>query len=288
MLKNLFIITFSNLLLFPVGVFQTVSGQTANESKNVYAAQEVRWIRNDLKVADVVAYVDAKEIKIIDTLGKADCEKNTGSGYCLYLITAQVKELFKGSIKKDKLEFYVSPDASFPKNKLIGEQVVFLVSKLDEKTKKESLHTIENSTRDIEIVETIRKILDPNTPVDENDEFNPYSMRSLKADFKKAYAVIFVIVRGFSKSENDISPQEFILNADTKEVFKGDFVNEEKIKYRDDLLYRPFREEDLGKQIVFLEKNEEDGKVYYTRINYTADKLEHNVLEKLRKIAGDK
>ncbi len=288
MLKNLFLISFSILLLVTLGEFQKVLGQTENESKNVYAAEERKWIRNDLRVADVVAYIDAKEIKIADALGNADCEKNTGSGYCLYLITADVKELFKGNIKKDKLEFYVSPDASFPKNKLLGEQVVFLVSGLNEKTKKESLHTIENSTRDIEVIETIRKILDPQRTVDELDEFDPYSMRSLKANFEKADAVIYVIVRGFSKNEESISPQEFVINADTKEVFKGDFVNEEKIKYLDDLLYRPFREADLGKQIVFLEKIEEDGKVFYIRINYTADKLEHNVLEKLRKIAGDK
>lgn len=288
MLKNLFVIIFSALLSFPFGNVQRVSSQTVDEPHNNENSEEIRWIRNDLKVADVAAYVEAKEIKTIDSLGKADCQKNTGGGYCLYLITADVKEIFKGDIKKDTLEFYVSPDASFPKKGLLGEQIVFLVRNRNEKTKKESLSTIENSTRDIEIIETLRKLIDPQSIIDENDEFNPYSLRSLRNDFKKADAVLFVDVKSFVKSLDDLSPQSFVLNAHIKGVFKGDFEVEEKIKYKDDLLYRPFREADLGRQIIFLEKNEEDGESFFTRIPYTADKIERGVLEKLRKISSEK
>ena len=204
-----------------------------------------------MKIADVVAYVNAKKIKSVDSVGEdADCENNTGTGYCLYLLTADIKEDFKGNVETDMLEFYISSDASYPKNRLLGEQIVFLVRGKNEK----DLGTIENSTRSVEKLEIIRKIKDSKTPVDENDEFNPYSSRSLKNDFKAADVVIYANVMKFSSVEDGLSPQGYILEADVKEVFKGGFKAKQKIEYRDDLLYRPFRKADLGEQIIYFRK----------------------------------
>lgn len=289
MRKILFVFIFSTLLISFAVNFENVSSQTQNQSQKEISGEEERWLRNDIKVADVVAYVDVKEIKLIDSLGEdADCENNTGSGYCLYLLTADAKEMFKGDADKKRIEFYVNPDASYPKKNLTGEKVVFLVWSGDEKNEKKSLNTIENSTRLTNVIKTIRKIKSQQMPIDETDEFNPYSLASLKKDFKSADMVLYANVESFSSGEDGLSPQEFVLEASIKDVFKGNFKSGQKIEYRDDLLYRPFRKEDLGERILFLEKNEDEGKIYFSRINYTADDVEYNVLEKLRKITDEK
>jgi hypothetical protein len=93
-------------------------------------------------------------------MGSGNCETNKGSGYCLYELTAEVKEVFKGKALGKTLKFYTSPDADYPKERLMGEQVVFLNKGEIAKTKTKEFVTLENSTRKIEfdIVKKLRKI----------------------------------------------------------------------------------------------------------------------------------
>jgi hypothetical protein len=78
------------------------------------------------------------------------------------------------------------------------------------------------------------------------------------------------------------------LQAEVIEVLKGSFKTGEKIEYLDDLSYRSFNQNDLGEQVIFLEKQEENGKVFYSRIKYTADFERNDILKKLRKITAKK
>jgi hypothetical protein len=119
-------------------------------------------LRADFKEVDVVAYVDIKERKLADYIGSGDCETDKGTGYCLYRLKAEVKEVYKGKITEKTIEFYTSPDMDYPKKHLLGERVVFLnwrEMEIGEK-KEKSLSAMENSTRWIEndVLKKMRKI----------------------------------------------------------------------------------------------------------------------------------
>ncbi len=279
-MKTLFATIFPIFLLLSFGYFQNVSSQTETEN---YADEEKKWLRNDLKSADVVTFVNVTGLNVADSIGSGNCETNVGGGYCLYLLKAEVKESFKGESETNSLEFYTSAETAYPKKNLLGQKIIFLVRGENGK-----LSSIENSSRGIEILETMRKIADLKSPVDETDESDPYSLKSITKDFETADAVIFADVKSYKENTNGIGSQEFVLQAETAEVLKGNFKIGEKIEYLDGLLYRSFNQEDLGKQIIFLEKQEEKGKVFYSRINYTADFERNGLLEKLRKIAAKK
>ena len=99
------------------------------------------------------------------------------------------------------------------------------------------------------------------------------------------------------------------MTAEVREVFKGNLKKGEIVRFREDLLYRPFREEDLVEQVVFLTiptdnrykrmKYDKDGKSYfelvelkekgviYVNEEYREGFIKHGILEKLRKIAKD-
>jgi hypothetical protein len=181
-MRTLFAVIFSFFLLLSFGHFQNVASQTETEN---YADEEKKWLRNDLKTADVVAFVNVTEFSISDSIGGGNCETNVGGGYCLYLLKAQIKESFKGKIETKSLEFYTSAETEYPKKNLLGEKIVFLVRGENDK-----LGSIENSSRGTEILETMRKIADLKTPVDDADETDPYSLKSLQNDFAVADAVI--------------------------------------------------------------------------------------------------
>jgi hypothetical protein len=153
MRKFLFAIAFFGLLFVAV-----VSGQTKNvEADSAFNSEQM--LRSDMKMSNIVAYVDVKKIKLVDSMGSGDCEKNTGSGYCLYELEADVKEVFKGKIKTKTVKFFISPDADYPKERLMGEQVVFLIWNKPEKGKTARLSTIENSTRKTDALAKMRKIV---------------------------------------------------------------------------------------------------------------------------------
>ncbi len=273
-------ILFAAVLFFLILPFQKVSSQTENNFD-----EEIMWLRSDLKVADVVVFVDVKIVKFADSTAAADCENNTGNGYCSYLLMVEVKEIFKGKIESRTLEFYIGAEATYPKRNFLGERIYFLVWSEEEKDKSKRLFSIENSTRPIDALKTMRKITNPLSPIDENNESEPYSLKAIEKEFETADAVIYANVTSFKPDkDNELGSFPFVLEAKIKEVFKGDLKAGQKFEYRDDLLYRPIRKEDLGEQILYLEKKEEDGKVFYKRISYTIGDIEHDILEKLRKI----
>lgn len=167
MRKILVAVIFSVLLFFAPVPFQNVSGQTEKTNQNKPTEDEngfygAEILESDYRQVDVVAYVNIKERKLVDSMGaeKDGCENDKGSGYCLYLLKAELKEIYKGKTTASEIEFYTSPDASYPKEKLMGERVVFLNRSTIKDKKKKQLHTLENSTRWIEhdILEKMRKI----------------------------------------------------------------------------------------------------------------------------------
>jgi hypothetical protein len=117
-------------------------------------------LKSDFTQVNTVAYVNVKALKIADSMGSGNCETNKGSGYCLYELTADVKEVFKGKIVGKILKFYTSPDADYPKERLMGEQVVFLNKNNIAVAKTKQFVTLENSTRKIEfdVIGKLRKI----------------------------------------------------------------------------------------------------------------------------------
>jgi len=148
---------------------------------------------------------------------------------------------------------------------------------------------MENSTRFIRhnVLEKMRNIINPNALIDEADEDDPYSLKFIAQNFQEADAVVYVDVKSFREIENAFL-DKFALKANVKEVFKGTFKAGASFEYRDDLLYRPMRAEDLGEQILYLKKNEENGKIYYERVDYTEGWIQYGILEKLRKIKREK
>lgn len=117
-------------------------------------------LKGDFSQVNAVVYVNVKTIKTVDSMGNGNCETNKGSGYCLYELTAEVKEVFKGKGVGRTLKFYTSPDADYPKEKLMGEQVVFLNKSEMAKVKDKQFVTLKNSSRKIEfdIIGKLRKI----------------------------------------------------------------------------------------------------------------------------------
>src|SRR5688572_10332696 len=115
MRKILFAVTFSMFLSFVI--FQNISSQSAIVLSNSKTDDEssyfsLKMLSSDLRVSNVVAYVNVKEVKYADRSDEdTDCENNTKGGYCAYLLIAEVKEVFKGKIESKPFEFYGSADA---------------------------------------------------------------------------------------------------------------------------------------------------------------------------------
>jgi hypothetical protein len=252
-----------------------------------------KWLRLDMRMVDVVAYINVTEVKYS---GRSDdrtnCKTGKGSGYCYYELTAEVKEVFKGKIDTETFEFSQSSDVGYPTKYFLGEQVVFLSWGEGDDKKKHLGEALENSTRRIKhnVLEKLRNILNPNSPIDENDETETYSLKYIEKNFQEADAVVYADVLSFEpdKSCDGFCAAPFILKAQIKEVFKGEIKAEQTFEYKDDLLHRPIREDDLGEQILYLEKKEENGKVFYEKVGYTEGWIQHDILEKLRKIAKEK
>lgn len=145
------------LSLFVLGLCQTTFSQTKKSDDSGF--YQATMLRSDFNQVEVVAYVNVKEITLVDSMGNGNCETNKGAGYCLYRLKADVKEVYKGKISAKEMEFYTSPDADYPKEKLMGERVVFL-NKGKNDADKERLSAMENSTRAIEydVLKKMRKI----------------------------------------------------------------------------------------------------------------------------------
>lgn len=152
--KILFAIVFALFLSF-VSI-QNISAQTVDDE--IFSAE---YLKSDYKQVDVVLHVDVKEYELVNSIGKGDCKDISGGGYCLYRLKAEVKEVFKGKIKRENFAFYTVLEASTGKKDfLLGAKLVFLEWSDDYPDKKRGLGTLENSTRKIEkgVLETMRKI----------------------------------------------------------------------------------------------------------------------------------
>lgn len=120
-----------------------------------YSQDETLMLENlevDFKEVNVVVHVDSKSFEVADDIG----------GYKLYRITAEVKEAFKGKLKRGQtFDFYVMADSDHPTKYLLGEHVVFLNYDNSEKLKiKNGLWQLENSTRPAskKVIATLRKL----------------------------------------------------------------------------------------------------------------------------------
>lgn len=149
-------------LVILLGVFfashQTILCQTKDEVPEFY---QMDFLRSDFKQVSAVVYVNVKSRELVDQIGQGGCEQNTGTGYCLYRLNAEVKEVFKGKVRKGDFQFYTTTDADYQnKDSLLGEKVVFLNWSDNYPDQKMSLGTLENSTRSIEynVLAKIRKI----------------------------------------------------------------------------------------------------------------------------------
>lgn len=150
--KISFLFLLSFCFIFP----SATSGQT--EIPEFYQAQ---MLKSDFEQVNAVAYVNVKSRKLVDQTSAGKCEQNSSGGSCLYLLTADVKKVYKGKISKKTLEFYTTTDSDYAdKDKLLGEKVVFLNRSKNYPNKKMSFGTMENSTRSNEfgVIETMKKI----------------------------------------------------------------------------------------------------------------------------------
>lgn len=267
---------------------QTIAAQTATADADDSGEEKI-WLRGDLRASDVVVYVNVKEKKLIDFIGNnPDCDNDTGAGYCRYLLKGDVREVFKGKEIGKTIEFYMTPDADYPKKYLLGEKIVFLVRSENKESKTNGLYAIENSSRPLIWLDAMRKISDPKSAIDEEDEFELYSLKGIRKQMKDADAVIYADVKSFQAAPEELSPSDSsLMKSEVVEVFKGDLKSGQEFEFIENLLYRPVRNDDLGKQIIFLEKREDGDKIFYERIRYTITNVEHDILEKLRKISKE-
>ncbi len=290
-----------------LSLFFASTGETSivfAENSEYYSTKS---LRNDYRIADVVAYVNVKEKILADHTNGADCDNNKGIGYCSYRLVAELLELYKGEVKSKVIEFYAGCDATYPKKNFLGEKVIFLILNESEEGKPGSLGSLENSSRTIQhdLLQKMRTIVTPTDLIDENDESHPYSNVSVRENFNEADVVVLADVVTFSKYTDEPGGEPFILTARVKEIFKGNLTNGQIIHYKDDLLYRPMRKSDLGLQVLYLRsvkpspeykeiEKRDNGKlvesvqqtnpkqISFERLNYTEGSLVYNILEKLR------
>jgi hypothetical protein len=132
-------------------------GNAFGQDNSFYQADVLKY---DFKQVNAVVYVEVTSRKLVDSIGTGDCENDSGSGYCMYELTATVKEVFKGKVIGKTLKFYTSPDADYPKKFLLGEKVVFLNKTDIAVSKTKEFFTLQNSTRQNKygIIGKLRKI----------------------------------------------------------------------------------------------------------------------------------
>ena len=160
MRKILFVLFTFAFLFLSSAALQNVAAQTADQMRNDEDGfYSEKFLKNDFRQVAAVIYVNVREGKLVDSTG-AECENDSSRNLCQYLLTADVKEVFKGRIKAKTIEFYTNPDAGYPKEKLLGEKVLFLNRGKDKTSKKMTYNAMENSTRSIEqnVLEKLRKI----------------------------------------------------------------------------------------------------------------------------------
>jgi hypothetical protein len=140
----------------------TNSLDTTTVSVDESSAYKLDQLESSFREAKFVLHVDVQSREFIDSVGDCDCERNTGTGYCLYRLKANMLEVFKGKINSKDIQFYTSTDADWKnKERLLGEQIIFLGDWNDNfPDKKIGLDTLENSTLSIkyDVIHKMRKI----------------------------------------------------------------------------------------------------------------------------------
>lgn len=317
MIRNIFF-GVSAILCFGFcgGLNSFASGQT-QKPQNVIADDSdqysMNWLRNDLRIADIVVYVDIKQKKLVDYTEGADCDNDRGTGYCAYRLTADVKEVFKGVLQIKQMEFIETSDAAYPKKYFMGERLVFLAWSEPDQGKTKELVALENSTRSVDhrVLEKMRVVVNPLSAIDENDLREPYSKPAIQKSFADAQEVAYVDVTSFRADRDDVMGRGSIMTAVVREVFRGGSLKVgQTINYREDLVHRKHRKEDLGGQVIYLtipndnrfkrwkvdkvtgkESFEEDiveKGVVFVNEQHTEAFIKHNILEKLRQISSAK
>jgi len=137
------------LLLCVVG---TLLGYSCSSDNEYYSYD---YLKNDFDQVAVVASVDIKEVKAVDSIGDKE------AGYVRYLIRCQVIEPFKGDIKNNQvLAYYSVAEKGYNPENYHGKKIVFLNSLFDKQKKDWVFSELENSARPAskEIIKRMRKI----------------------------------------------------------------------------------------------------------------------------------
>lgn len=244
-------------------------------------------LTEDLRRVNVVAYVNATKIQVADSIGEPDCARNSGRGYCKYLVTAEVKEVFKGGLTNRTIEIFETADAGYPQAKFLGERVVFMFGGSEERSGSRPFFTMENSFRPIkfDVLGKLRRIVDPRAATENADPTDPYSKAALKESFAEADAIVVANATSSRLNQNNGSDTATTITATVESHVKGELRAAQSFEYEDDLLYRPYQPDDLGRQLIFLRRVNRDGHQVYERINGTVSAIKPGLLDDLRSIS---
>jgi hypothetical protein len=119
-------------------------------------SRDIESLRRDYNEAAIVAYVRSTEVLSVGSSDEqTDCVNfgsNRGPGYCSFTMKATVVELYKGKFRSNFIEYAEYGEARLISNRdvFLGEQIVFLESFKNPKTKRVSYQVIENSSLAIE------------------------------------------------------------------------------------------------------------------------------------------
>jgi len=122
-------------------------------SENEYYSYD--YLKNDYDEVAVVASVDVKRVRAVDSIGDKE------AGYIRYLIRCHVIEPFKGAIKSGQvLEYYSVAEKGYNPESYRGNKIVFLSSLFDKQKEDWVLSELENSARpaSMAIIKKMRKI----------------------------------------------------------------------------------------------------------------------------------
>jgi hypothetical protein len=124
------------LLLCVVGALFSYSCSSENE----YFSYD--YLKNDFNQVAVVACVDYRDVKAVDSIGDKE------AGYVRYLIRCQVIEPFKGDIKSNQtIEYFSVAEKGYNPENYRGKKIVFLNSLFDKHKGGWFLNELENSSR---------------------------------------------------------------------------------------------------------------------------------------------
>jgi hypothetical protein len=122
-------------------------------SENEYYSYD--YLKNDFDQVAVVASVDVKKVKAVDSIGDKE------EGYVRYLIRGHVIEPFKGDIKSNQtIKYYSVAEKGYDPQGFRGKRIVFLNSLFDKQKGGWFLNELENSARPASkaIIKKMRRI----------------------------------------------------------------------------------------------------------------------------------